>query len=329
MDLNKQDAGYFFQRAEFPSIDIFAPVYGSPLPTTFDTVFGNDSTTKSVGIYLQDQVEFLPNLKLLVGGRFDMVGFDTEDFTAGDEPTNSERFYTAFSPRIGIVYQPITPISLYASYARSFKPNTLAFSANGDILEPERGAQYEVGIKGEFLNGRLSATLAYYDITKTNVATTDPNNTDFSLAAGEIKSRGVELDIAGEVLPGWNIIASFAHNNAYVSDDNSIPVGDRLVNAPRNSASLWTTYQIQKGSLQGLGFGAGLYFTGDREANLPNTIQIPSYLRGDATVFYRRDNYRISLNLQNITSTKYYDSQGFLLYPGAPITVYGTVSVEF
>ncbi len=171
--------------------------------------------------------------------------------------------------------------------------------------------------------------MAAYEITKTNVATTDPNDTDFSIAAGEVKSRGIELDIAGQLAPGWNIIASYGLNDSFVSKDNSIPEDDRLVNAPRNSASLRTTYEIQSGDLQGLGFGAGLFFVGDRAAELPNTITIPSYVRTDATIFYRRDNWRTALNFKNIFDIKYYDSQGFLLYPGAPLTVLGSVSVEF
>lgn len=154
-------------------------------------------------------------------------------------------------------------------------------------------------------------------------------DTPFSIAAGEVKSRGLEVDIAGEILPGWNVIASYSHNDAYVNEDNSLPVGNRLVNAPRNSASLWTTYQIQKGNLQGLGFGGGVFFVGDREATLPNTITIPSFVRTDATIFYQRDNYQIGLNFKNVFGIRYYDSSGFLLAPGAPFTVLGTVSIKF
>ena len=230
---------------------------------------------------------------------------------------------------MGLVYQPIEPISLYASYAKSFNPND-SRTASGQALEPSRATQYEVGIKTEWLNKQLSATLAAYDITKTNVATTDPSNSDFSIAAGEVKSRGIELDIAGKILPGWNVIASFAHNDAFVTKDNSIPVGNRLVNAARYNASLWTRYEIQTGSLTGLGFGAGMFFVGDRQANLPNDgVIIPSYVRTDASVFYKKRNWRVGLNFKNLLDTRYYDSQGYYLRPGAPLTVLGTISVEF
>jgi hypothetical protein len=209
----------------------------------------------------------------------------------------------------------------------SFNPSTNR-TVGGALFPPERGTQYEVGIKADLTN-RLSATLAAYEITKTNVATTDPSNTNFSIATGEVRSRGIEFDLAGEILPGWNIIASAFVNDAIVSKDNDLPVGDRLVNAPSVGASLWTTYEIQDGDWKGFGFGGGLFFVGNREAQLPNTFEIPSYVRADATIFYKRDNWRVGLNFKNITDTRYYESQGFYLRPGAPFTVLGTISVNF
>jgi iron complex outermembrane receptor protein len=329
LDLSRDtDEFTFLRQRPFAPIDIFNPVYGAPRPTTFSSSEDFDRTVNGVGIYLQDQIALLPNLKLLAGGRFDLVDVDSRDVFNG-ELTTTGRQFDAFSPRVGVVYQPVEPISLYASFARSFTPNVFSVSAQGELLEPEIGTQYEVGIKGEFLDGRLSTTLAAYDVTKTNVATTDPNDIDFFIAAGEIKSRGLELDVAGEITPGWNVIASYAYTDAYVSQDNNLPVGDRLVNVPFNSASLWTNYEIQTGSLRGLGFGAGLYFVGDREATLPNSIDIPSYVRTDAAISYRRDNYKIALNIKNLLDVKYYDSQGFLIYPGAPLTFLGSFSIQF
>jgi iron complex outermembrane recepter protein len=315
-----------------PALDILNPVYGGAIPTTFEEGFENQSNSYRVGLYFQDQVALLPNLKILLGGRFDFVNFKDEnqpDIINGAETEITERYYEKFSPRFGLVYQPLQNLSLYASYSSAFKPNEFATAVGGQPLEPESSTQYEVGVKGEFLDGKLTATLAAYEITKNNVSTTDINNTDFSISAGEVKSRGIELDIAGEILPGWNVIASYSHNDAYVSEDNTLPVGDRLVNAPRNSASLWTTYQIQNGNLKGFGFGGGLFFVGDKEATLPNNITIPSFVRTDATIFYKRDNYQIGLNFKNLFDTRYYDSAGFLLAPGAPFTVLASFSVNF
>ncbi|MEH2397546.1 TonB-dependent siderophore receptor [Nostoc sp.] len=341
LEWHKYIRGYDYLRSTVsltPSIDLFNPVYGASRPPEFDEAAERDRFDRNtIAVYLQDQVTLLPNLKLLIGGRYDFIHrknrvqlLDSLGRDPIDDATVDRLYNEAFSPRVGIVYQPIEPISIYASYSRSFNPSD-SRTVDGTQLPPERGTQYEVGVKAELIKDRLSATFAAYDITKENVATTDPNpdNSDFSIAAGEVKSRGLEFDVSGQILPGWNVIASAFINDAFVSKDNSLPVGDSLVNAAGSGASLWTTYEIQNGNWKGLGFGGGLFYTGDREAELPNTFKIPSYVRADATIFYKRDNWRVGLNFKNLFDTRYYDSQGYYLLPGAPLTVLGTFSVQF
>lgn len=326
---NTQDSKGF--TSDFPSIDIFEPNYNVPLPERIYSQSNN--TTNTTGIYLQDQVTLLPNLKLLVGGRYDFIDSNSEnisDISISTEPDKSKYYFDAFSPRVGIVYQPIEPISLYASYSRSFTVDPYSKTVNNELLEPSRGTQYEVGIKAELFDKRLSATLAAYDIAKTNIATTDINNPKYVIALGEVKSRGIELDVAGKILPGWKVIASGFLNDAYVSKDNDPTVqGKHLENAPYHGASLWTTYEIQKGDLQGLQFGAGLFFVGDRVANQSEQFILPSYVRTDALISYKRDNWEVGLNFKNILDVKYYESNGYLTFPQAPFTVQGRISVEF
>lgn len=148
---------------------------------------------------------------------------------------------------------------------------------------------------------------------------------------GEQRSRGIELDIGGEILPGWNIIASYTYTDAITSKDNNIPVGNQLINVPEHAASLWTTYELQSGDLKGLGFGLGLYYVGDRFADLENTSVLPSYFRTDSAVYYRQDNWRLALNFRNLFNETYYEtSQGRnIIYPGAPFTVIGSFSIQF
>jgi iron complex outermembrane recepter protein len=230
---------------------------------------------------------------------------------------------------VGLVYQPIEPISLYGSFSRSFVPNTETTS-DGEIIEPERGTQYEVGVKGEF--GDFSTTLAAYEITKTNVTRTDPLDPDFSIPVGEVKSRGIELDLAGEPVSGWNIIASLFFNDAFISvGDEFSPENDTLINAPGSGASLWTSYEIQTGEYKGFGFGAGLFYVADVEAEIPNDFVIPSYVRADASLFYKRDKWKLGLNFKNLFGKEYFESSQNTgaIYPGAPFTVLGSVSVEF
>ncbi|MGF1987908.1 MAG: TonB-dependent siderophore receptor [Nostoc sp. ZfuVER08] len=327
IDLNRfTDVSNGFSNGPFASIDVFNPVYFVPItrPTTPYIV---QNFTDTFGFYLQDQVTIADNLKLLLGGRFDTVNILQKDLAAQSSTSDNN---SAFTPRVGIVYQPTPPVSLYASYAESFVPQ-YGRSRDNSPFVPERSKQYEVGVKGELFDGRLSATLAAYHLTKSNVLTTDPIDTNFSIQVGEQTSKGIELDIVGEITPGWNVIATYGYTDARVTRDNDLPVGNRLQNVAENTASLWTTYELQQGNFKGLGFGLGFYYVGDRPGDFQESFILPSYFRTDAALFYKQDNWRLGLNIKNLFDINYYvETQGReVVYPGAPFTVIGSVSFTF
>jgi iron complex outermembrane recepter protein len=117
-----------------------------------------------------------------------------------------------------------------------------------------------------------------------------------------------------------------------VTESNDLPDGSRVQNVPRNTASLWTTYEIQNGDLQGFGFGFGLFYIDERAGDFSDTFDLPSYLRTDAAVFYRRNNWRAAINIQNLFDVEYFRSNNFgrvAIEPGAPFTIIGSLAVEF
>ena len=315
-----------FTRLDFANptiLNIFNPVYGTPRPDLSNAVplpeFNSDS--EQYGVFIQDQIT-LSEQFILVGS----LRYDSISRRAINSRTN-----TAWSPRIGFIYQPTEAIALYGNYSRSFSPNNGRSSA-GEIFEPERGEGFEVGVKAELLGGNLLATLTYFDITKQNVLTADPNNLLFSIATGAQRSQGVEFDIVGEILPGWNIIANYAYIDARITEDNTTPVGNRLPNAPYHSAGLWTTFQIQQGNLEGSGFGLGFNYVGSREGDLANTFEVGDYWLANAALFYERDDWRLGLNFNNIFNVDYFrvtDNRSFGNIPGAPFSVVGSISVQF
>lgn len=318
-------------------LDIFNPVYGDfdgVDPDSTPIARNTDIETDRLGIYLQDQIEILDDLILLAGLRYDTVNQESINGPTAFSPATSKTNQNddAWTPRIGIVYQPLDFLSLFASYSQSFTPST-ALTAAGAPLEPERSEGFDVGIKAEMIDGDLLATLTYFDINRQNVATPDPADPFSSVATGEQRSQGVELDLVGEILPGWNVIASYAYTDARVTEDNTIPAGNRLFNAPANSANLWTTYEIQTGDLEGLGFGLGFNFVGEREGDLANSFDLDSYFLTNAAVSYRRNGWRFALNARNLfdvdhfTATANRRSSG--IEPGDPFTIVGSVSVEF
>lgn len=311
-----------------PGIDIFDPVYDQiPRPRRDELpLLGRNEQNRldSLGIYLQDQITLLDNLKLLIGGRFDIADRRNLNLT---NSTSTDAYNEAFSPRIGIVYQPIEPLSLYASYSRGFVPS-LFTDEDGSLLEPERGTQFEIGARGELFNGGLVINLAAYEITKINVATFDPIEF-FAIPLGEVRSRGIELDVIGELTSGWNIVASYAYTDAEITEDaDPNLVGRRVGLVPEHGASLWTTYELQQGDLQGLGFGLGVFFVGDRvDGTFDPIVNLPSYVRTDAAIFYRRNNWDVALNFKNLFDVNYIQT-GYNS-PGVPFTVVGSVSIQF
>ena len=333
-DLNFNRFDERFTRVDFETpavLNIFNPVYGTVPRPDFNSLVPSapfDTEYDRIGVFLQDQIS--------LGDSFILVGslrYDNIDFRIAEAyDPNGTKSDQAWSPRIGLIYKPVQTVSLYANYSQSFKPNS-GRDVNGNPLEPEKARGFEVGAKAEFLNGELFVTLAYFDITKQNVATSDPNNLFFSITAGEQRSQGIELDIAGEILPGWNIIANYAYTDARITEDNIIPVGNRLFNAPYHSAGLWTTYEIQQGNLQGLGFGLGINYVGNRFGDLDNTFEVGDYFLTNIALFYKRNNWRLGLNINNLFDVRYIsstnNSRNYGNAPGAPFSVIGTISVEF
>lgn len=320
---------YDFEQFEAENIDIFEPEFAGGLGESVDVGSILD-TNDGLGIYLQDQIKmFGDRLIVVLGGRVDFVGNTSEDLldeTAEEESQDD----TAFSPRVGIVYKLADNLSLYGSFSRSFEQVT-GTTAEAETFEPSRGTQYEVGVKANWLDERLFTTLAFYDLTFSNLTTTDPENPQFEIQTGEQNSQGIELRTVGEIMPGWNIVASYAYTDAEVIEDNVFEVGNSLANVPENAVNLWSTYTISQGDLAGLGFGLGLFYVGERQGDLDNSFELDDYLRTDAAIYYRRNNLNLALNFQNLFDVDYIEfaDDDLRVYPADPFTVLFSASYEF
>ena len=183
------------------------------------------------------------------------------------------------------------------------------------------------------LLSRAPWTAALFQITRSNVPTPDPANPLFSIASGQQRSRGLEVDVAGEVRPGWNVVASYAY--ADVTRDNRLPVGSVLAGVAKHAGQVWTSYEFGEGSaLQGFGLGLGMRAETRREATLPNSFKLPGYVRLDAAAWQRFNvqgrPLRAQVNVQNLTDARISDTDGAAtLRPTLPLTVLGTISAEF
>lgn len=312
-EVTRAQFNYTFRFRTLSSIDRVNPVYGA-LPGFPTFGFNDDSFSRQVGLYIQDQIT-LPGGRsfLLLGGRGTFVDSTTRD--AVTQVEKNSQTDKAFTPRVGWVYQLTPSTSSYVSMATSFFPNYLSRSQSGAAFKPTRGRQYEVGVKQSMAGDRLLATFAYFDLTKQDVVVPDPEDFTFafSVQVGEERSRGVEAEVTGSVTENWNVVATYTGMNAIVSEDPRADfVGGRLAGAARHSGSLYTRYAFGGAPLRGLSAGFGIYAAGRRFAALPNpTWVIPSYARVDADIRYDRARWRFNLAFKNLTNERYFELGGF------------------
>lgn len=319
-------------RATLGYINIYNPIY-SPEPKPADYSFSSHTEYNqyAYSFYLQDQIDLTERWKLLAGVRWDSVDQRNESLDrTGKRTALTQITPTKYSPRLGVVYQPSDWVSLYASFSKSFSPQTNR-TRTGGILAPETGDQYEIGAKFDLIPDKLSATLAVFEITRENVAADDPTDTDYSVATGEQRVRGIELDVTGEIMAGWNVIGNISLLDAKVTKDTVIEEGNRLQGVPSVSGSLWSNYQIQTGSLQGLGFGAGIVFASGREGDIENTYDTGGYARVDASIFYNLNaKTRFSLNARNLLDRDYIENISSAgNYAVEPASVVATADFSF
>ena len=262
---NIQQAGQLDSNISW--VDLFAPNASPPTPFMpgVSPLLNGWVTTNYVGVYAQDQLALPYNFHLLVGARYNFENQTSSTTFAGlspqDAPAINEGVVT---PRVGLLWQPLPWNSIYGSYTESFSPNYVGdLQANGKAVPPSQGWQWEFGDKMSFFNDKLIASVAWYDLTKTNIPTPDLANPDFVTVIGQARSIGWEFALQGQVAPGWNVIGNLALTHATVtqSNDSNNPVGAPLGNVPDVLLNLWTTYEWQEGAVKGLKVGGGMTYS--------------------------------------------------------------------
>ncbi|MDM1353744.1 TonB-dependent siderophore receptor [Myroides marinus] len=270
--------------------------------------------TETFSSYLSNVTNFLPNLSLMMSLRVDHLKGQTSSFT------EEKNYETSFSPKFGLVYQPIQDkLAVFANYLNGFVFLDPAIVSDPDgtnksiqPFDPEQANQFEIGSKANLLNGRLTAAVSYYHINVSNKLMSDMENMNGFSQGGKVKSKGVELTLSGSPLIGWNIITGFSHN--YNKVTKSLPedgnLGTRPEEAgPANTFNFWTNYQVQSGTFKNLSLGFGINSLSSLRVMNRTTIgvfEIPSYTIMNAAVSYSYKNATASLKLDNLTNKKYF-----------------------
>ena len=295
------------------AINIYDPVYGQARPTPLPNTDTRERQ-RNTAFYVQDAIQLAPQWRLIAGLRGDRYDQSLENRRNGALTTQQP---SSTSPRLGLSWLPDAQWTLYANTGRSFRPN-----AGSDVASrafaPESGKALELGAKWERADRRLGATAALFDIRKRNVLTADAANAGFSVAAGEIRSRGAEFDLAGQLSRRWRVNASLALNDVEVTRDNTLEIGGRLLNVPRVNGSMLAMYEDALANGQRYGVGGGLTHTGRRlgqartqaeaAAGTP-AFDLPAYTTAKLVGYWRLNpRLRLTLDVDNVFDRTYYAS---------------------
>ncbi len=299
-------------------IDLYNPVYGQPKPNGARSGTDFFEQTKSHALNLQDQIVFTERLRGMVGARLEHFEQSTDDFTRNH--AKSRQTHDALTQRAGLLYQLTPEIGVFANASTSFKPNS-GLDATGNTFKPEEGVGYEVGIKSELFDDRLSTTLAAFHIEKENVLALDPA-TNTNRAMGKARSQGVDLQLTGQLTDAVRVIGAFAYIDAEVTKgDKTIPTGSRILGVAKRSGSLLGVYEFQDGALRGSDLGAAFTYVGDRSGEAGGSFELPAYHTVDLLAHYKAtENVTVGLNLNNLFDEKYYERSysNYWVNPGEP-----------
>ncbi len=290
--------------SDLGTVDLYAPVYGLLRESTPCTGASNDSSQdiRGLGVYLRDRLHVGKRLHVTYGVRHDRLITKTTNNVSGgvDQPRDA-----ATTGMVGAVVEVLDGVGPYASFANSFLPVS-GLDSGGAVFKPETGRQIEVGVKLEREGGRQVATLAGYDLRRTNVLTPNPANAAFNVQTGEQGVRGLELEMAADLRFGLNLNAAYAFSDAVVTRSNTPgQVGRTVNNVPKHGANAWLMYRRDSGVLTGWGVGLGLRSVSERTGYSYN-FSIPGYTVFDAALQYEGKGWRATLNVRNLADRTIY-----------------------
>lgn len=302
---------YFFVSANYDVIDYTKPGNFFVNRADFDKKISplkrspSDQNIYNTAGYVADVINFTGRLNVMASIRVDH--YTDKGFHDINADTYSGAFsQTNWSPKFGAIYQIVKGrLSAFANYQNGFSYNG-GKDQNGQLFKPEQAFQYEGGLKLETADGRLSSTLSYYNIKVKDKLRTDPGNNLFTIQDGTQRSRGIEADVVASPITGLNLVAGYAYNdNVYTQAEADI-VGNRPYGAPKHLINAWISYALQRGTLKGLGIGAGGNYSSAAFGDDTDLLIVPSYKLFSATAFYDQPKYRIGLKLDNITNERYW-----------------------
>ncbi len=275
--------------------------------TSWSALTGNShSNVRSLSAYIQDQIELAPFLQVIAGVRHDdfrIAAYNRIDSTA------TGRSEGKWSPRLGVIVKPQANVSLYASYAKSFLPQSgdqfSSLAASYETLDAEAFRNLELGAKWD-ITPTLALTAAAFQVDRSNTRVADPANPGYWLLTGSSRVKGLEAALSGALTTNWHATLGYTYQEGEIrSTTSAAPAGRKLDKLPGHQFSAWTRYDVTPK----LGLGLGLVHQSSQYATISNTVRLPAFTRVDAAVYYDvSERLALQLNAENLTDVRYYPS---------------------
>lgn len=288
----------------------------------------NEVKVNLAAVYVQDQIALSDQFQVIAGVRFDQFDIEFDNRLNGQRFERDDDFV---SPRLGVIYRPLEPLSLYASYSVSYLPSSgdqfSSLDATSAALEPEEFANIEVGAKWD-VSSSLALSAAVYRLDRSNTRAPGPTPGTIVLT-GEQRSEGVELGVSGAITEEWELIAGYAHQDAEITRTTSAaPRGRDVALVPKHQFSLWNTYRFTPM----LRAGVGVIHQDEMFASISNAVTLPSFTRVDAAVFFTlNDRFEAQLNVENLFDENYFATShnDNNITPGSPTAVRVGLTTRF
>ena len=330
---NRRRTGFFDNNLSRPTptfVTLSDSITNAPIAfVTRDQDANNRSVVNITSLYIQDQIEILPQLQAIAGVRYDLFEVDFVKRNGGGRNIKTDDGLLA--PRFGLIYKPIEPVSFYASYSEAFVPRAgeqlTSVIVTRATLKPEKFTTLEAGFKWD-IRPDLAFTGAVYQLDRSNVISA-VTATESILVKGQ-RTKGIEVGLSGQILPNWSVMGGYAFQDGEFKNplEDGARKGTTTAELPRHTFSIWNRYDFTPR------FGAafGVIHRSDMFASITNNVKIPGFTRVDAALYGQLNKYlRAQINIENLFNTKYIASvhNDNNLTPGSPIAVRASLIANF
>jgi catecholate siderophore receptor len=323
---NFRETGYFNDTTTSIQAPLDDPTIS--IPVTFRqsaTDADNHGRATIAAVYVQDQIEFSPQFEAVLGLRFDRFEMDFTNNRTGERFDSNDDL---LSPRAGLIYKPMEPVSIYASYSMTYVPRAGAqltsLNASNEALDPEEFENLEIGAKWDIRPG-LSLTAALFQLDRTNVVIPDPEDPTVSILVDGQRTEGFEFGVSGRISEAWSIQGGYAWQDGELTEALG---GARLAQLPKHVVSLWNRYDLTPQ----WGVGLGITHQTEMYAAADNAVTLPEFTRVDAAVFFTAgERLQLQLNVENLLDEDYYPNahNNNNITPGSPRAIRAGLIARF